>query len=537
MKDKTKKNAPVVDARLAELIKTETRAQEKFDEVSARLDKATNVESRSWTPEETVELDEASKFLSHVRSEIKAEATRQAENKAALEARDAALGATGNVGGALIKNGVDNMTYSNANPDNSWYRDVLMSHGGYRGSRAAQKRLENHEQEMENVLRRAEHGTKEYRAVSRLFQENRRFASGPGVETRETIVNGGPSISSSGSPNDMAPFSPPIFFLPEYATYRTYGRTYIDQLSTFPLPATGMSYFVPKITTPTQAYNQATEGASISTQDLASEYESGTLYTLVNNLNVSQQYLDRVGPGIAGDQIVNRDQTAQLNRALNVYAWQNTLQNSSIGTQADTDTTSTYSGWATFNGPSVAAYRSAVAKGSIAIQTTDGIVAYPTHFFTDAQLWETVAAAYDENYRPFVVPQGVAFNPLFTGTDASVPEGYTGYSFGGVSAFKDQALQVAAALLTYAGAGVSGNGSAAFDADSGNHLGVIGAFDLALKWMEGTPVLRVLPQPGAATLTVLIQQYVYCALVPVYPGAVQVVSSKGTASSIINTLL
>ncbi len=84
---------------------------------------------------------------------------------------------------------------------------------------------------------------------------------------------------------------------------------------------------------------------------------------------------------------------------------------------------------------------------------------------------------------------------------------------------------------------MTGSGSDAFDADSDNHLGVVGAFDIATCWLESSPVYRVLPQPGAATLTVLIQQYTYAALVVPYPTAVQVISSKGTASSTLTTVL
>ncbi len=489
----TKKNkAKGNESRFDTLVKSEKRYADAFTELSTRLDKATNVENRSWTPEEAAELDEATKRLSQVRSEMKSESARVVEAREALEARELALGSTGNVGGAHITNGLDNLVYSPGNPDNSFYRDLLMANGGFVGTRRAQKRLDQHQLEMENIQRRSTRSSKEYRAVTHYFQEARRSG---GVEVRETILNGGPGITSAGSPNDMAPFAPPIFFLPEYADWRTYGRTFLGILKSFPLPATGMSFFVPKITTPTVASFQASEGASITTQDLASEYESGTLQTVVNNLNVSQQYLDRVGPGLQGDQIVNRDQTAQLNRALNIYAYQTVLQNAAVGTQSFTDTSTTYP---TFNGGAVSDYRAALARGSIAIQTTDGTVAYPTHFVTDVNVWESIAAAVDDSHRPYIVPQGVAFNPLATGVDSASPEGYTGYTFAGVPAFKDQALQVSAAATLYAGAGVTGVGSAAFDADSGNHLGIMGAFDLAVYWLEGTPVLRVVPQPGAS---------------------------------------
>ena len=355
-----------------------------------------------------------------------------------------------------------------------------------------------------------------------------------GAEFRDTITNGGPGISSPGSPNDMAPFAPPVFFLPEYAAFRTYGRTFLNILKKFPLPESGMAFYVPKITTPTEAVVQASENGSISTQDLASEYVSGTLQTYVSNLQVSQQYLDRVGPGLAGDQLVQESQTSQLNRALNIYAWTSLLQNSSVGTVQYADATGDF---ATFNGQAVADYRQSLASASVAIQTTDGTVAYPTALVTDVNVAESMLAAYDSNYRPFVVPQGVAFNPMATGDFANAPEGYTGFSFGGLPLYKDQALNVAAAASNFAGAGVSGSGSAAFDAESDNHLGVVGAWDIAAVWLESSPVYRVLPQPGAATLTVLIQQYSYVALVVPYPTAVQVVSSKATSDSTLTTVL
>lgn len=339
-------------------------------------------------------------------------------------------------------------------------------------------------------------------------------------------------VCSAVAVHETAPAT--VFFLPEYAAYRTYGRTFLNLLKTFPLPQSGMVFYVPKITTPTEAVTQASENGSISTQDLASEYVSGTLQTLVTNLNVSQQYLDRVGPGLAGDQLVQQDQTAQLNRALNIYAYTSLLQKSSVGTLAYTDATGTQ---APFNGQAVSDYRQSLAKAAIAIQTTDGTVAYPTAFVTDVNIAESILAAYDSSYRPFVVPQGVAFNPLAVGDYLNNPEGFTGFSFGGLPLVKDQALYVAAGASSFAGSGATGSGSAVFDTDSGNHLGVVGAFDLATVWLESSPVYRVLPQPGAATLTVLIQQYTYCALVVPYPTGVQVISSKATASSTLTTVL
>ncbi len=81
------------------------------------------------------------------------------------------------------------------------------------------------------------------------------------------MTDGGPSLSSPGSPNDVAPFAPPVFFLPEYAAYRTYGRTFLNILKKFPMPESGIEFFVPRITTRTEAELQTSEVSGVSSQD------------------------------------------------------------------------------------------------------------------------------------------------------------------------------------------------------------------------------------------------------------------------------
>ena len=243
---------------------------------------------------------------------------------------------------------------------------------------------------------------------------------------------------------------------------------------------------------------------------MVATYRTGTVQTLVDNLKVSQQYLDRVGPGIGGDQIVHDDQMRQINRTLNIKGWKALCTAATVGLNTTVATAvNTSAGMAKFN--------QNIHKAKATIRKTDGTVAYPTHLITTVTLWTTVEGAYDSNDRPFVVPQGVAFNPLAVGTGTDVPEGFTGYRFAGLPALADPALYVAWHTTT---AGPSGKRT--------YHPTLVGALDLACEWMEGTPVIRVLPQPYAATLTVLIQQFVYWAWVPVYPKALQFVYGAGT---------
>ncbi len=145
------------------------------------------------------------------------------------------------------------------------------------------------------------------------------------------------------------------------------------------------------------------------------------------------------------------------------------------------------------------------------IRKTDGVVAYPTHFITDVDVWGSIEGAYDSQNRPYVVPQGVSFNPIAVGDKTAESAGYTGFKFASLPAFADQA-----GFVQWPTSGPVG-ASAAY------HPLLVGALDIASYWLESTPVTRVLPQPGSATLTVLIQSFVYCAFVPVYPSALQLV--------------
>jgi hypothetical protein len=495
-------------SRLATLTENRTKAKDALADLLSDYD--TILAERALTPEEETRLDDSKKHLAQLEARL-ADATED-ETRANAEAEERAKklgGAPGSVTGtAGVRVGWEgDLVYSEANRENSWYQDMLdVNYAGPRQASAAE-RMRRHQEQMEAIYRGGSAGKDEqsrraHRAVSSYVRENTRFNK----EQRAT---------STGSAS-MGDFAPTIYMLPEYAPFRTYGRTLIDNLKKYPMPDSGLVFAVPTITQPTLGVNQtnsstqgANENTTVSSRDMTATYQTGTLQTIVDNLNVSQQYLDRVGPGIEGDMIVHDDQQRQMNRLLNIYAW-NTLFASGVGSLQYTDSA--------FNAQK---FKAQIHAGKATIRKTDGVVAYPTTFFGDADLWESIEGAYDSSGRPFVVPQGVAFNPLAIGDETNAPEGYTGFKFAGLPAFADEAMWV------------SWNGGAASAGGTGQHPAVIGAFDIASYWMEGAPVIRVLPQPGAATLTVLIQQYNYAAYVPIYLPAIQVVYGTGTGTSFL----
>lgn len=483
-------------SRLDTLIESRDAAQAELRTMYEVLDTAT-AESRVWTDEERTALDAVEQRLDQIKRSL---TDAQAEHDAAQgqeEDRSAKLGGV-EVGSGTVRVGKEPLTYGLENPRNSFYEDLLYaSTPASRGFMVARGRLEQHQNELQAIARYAP-GSPEGRAITRYERENRRLGSGHEQRTVST------------SATSMGDFAPPLFFLTEWAPYRTYGRTLIDQMKSHPMPETGLTFNVPKITTPTEAQTQATQNTTVSTRTMVSTYESGTLHTIVDNLKVSQQYLDRVGPGINGDMIVRDDQQRQVNRTLNIFAWKTLLAAATHVTFATVTTTKF----------TAAKFNQAIHKAKAAIEKTDGLVAYPTHLFSDVDLWESVEGAYDKNNRPFVVPQGQAFNPLAVGDSTNVPEGYTGFRFASMPAFKDQANEVAWLTL-----------QSATTTKKAQHVALVAALDISAYWLEGMPVIRVLPQPYANQLTVLIQEYVYCSAIVVYANGLQAVYGAGTATS------
>ena len=204
---------------------------------------------------------------------------------------------------ANIRVGLEPLTYSKANRSNSFHGDLLAAAWpAMAGHAGAVARLTRHQIEMDGIRQNAQN-TKEARLLQSYDNETRRRQSSRS-EKRDVSTG----VSSLGD------FAPPLYFLTKYAPFRTYGRTLISILKSAPMPETGMVFNLPKITTATEAVNQTTntqgagENTTVSTRDMTSTYETGAVQTVIDNLLVSQQYLDRVGPGIDGNMIVHDDQ-------------------------------------------------------------------------------------------------------------------------------------------------------------------------------------------------------------------------------------
>lgn len=482
-------------SRIATLKDSRAKARKDLDKALKEADAI--LAERAMTPEEEEVVNAARSHFEQV--ETRYEEAKADEKRAQKEeAKRQELGS--------VRVGKEPLTYGPDNPQNSFYRDLLCLNDPLWQETAAGQRLLRHRQELTGIAR-SKPASPEARAIGDYTREVRRLRSV--TETRDV----------STETSSMGDFAPPLYFLTDWAPYRVPGRTLIDNLRKMAMPETGMVFNVPKITQPTEGVNQTTttqgagENTTVTTRTLTSTYEVGSLQTIIDNLLVSQQYLDRVGPGVGGDQIVRDDQQRQVNLALNKYAWKSIFKTATVSKV-------TYAGKGTTHTFTAATFNQTVHKAKAIIQRTTGIIAYPTHFVSTPDLWETVEGAFDSQNRPFVVPQGVAFNPLAVGDRATNPEGYTGFRFAAMQSFIDQGNRLA---WKTTGAGPS--------AAATQHVSLVADLSIAAWWLESTPVVRVLPQPYAKTLTVLIQEYVYCAYIPQYPGAMKLVYGAGTAAT------
>ena len=397
------------------------------------------------------------------------------------------------------------MTYGPANPENSYYRDLLMA--AQPNGHNARARLQAHANEVQKEAEFQPTSVRGKVAVRSLREANR---------------GGGESRAVSTQSGSDAALTPPIYLeTTDLTHWRTFGRTFIDKSRSYPMPSSGMTFNVPKITTAPTSANQTqasgtqgnNENNSVSTTDFVSSWQSGVLQTIVANNNVSQQFMDRIAPGLEGDVFTYTEQQGQVNKSMDQYALGVILGSgdtplSGVGVQTYTDSAFT-----------AAKFKQKVHRAKAAVRDTDGTIGYPDSFIADASLWEEIEGAYDTANRPLVVPREVALNPIAVGDNTTNPEGFTGFSFAGVDALIDHNL-----WILWNTASVGGSASA-------QHVGLLGDLQRAGFWLEGSPVNRVLPQPNAASLEVLIQTYVYCAYVVVWPAALQLIYGTGTQDS------
>lgn len=323
------------------------------------------------------------------------------------------------------------------------------------------------------------------------------------AEQRAITTGGGTTVSAAGGGG--AAFVTPVILIADYAPWREFGRAFADQCHKEPLPDYGMEVYIPQVTGRAGVATQ-TEGTAPAEVDPTFGFISGGLITKEGNVTVTQQQVDRTGPGFSFDRMVfdqlNRDYAPQLDSYVLSQALANAQSQVWAG-NAGTFVLNAASGAGGFYGQ--------VSKAKASIRTTAGTVMNPTHLFLVPTRYEYIAAWADAQGRALVVPDYAGpFNALGNAGngDAGI-EGATGTRFNGLPVFHDANIPTPA---------------------TGADQAIVGALDEV--WLfEGPPVHRVLPQTVGQNLQIILQLYRYVVALVRYPSAI--VSISGTGMSAI----
>ena len=238
-----------------------------------------------------------------------------------------------------------------------------------------------------------------------------RHAREVAVEQRTDIT------TTSGGPGLV----PPQYLLDELALFARASRPFADAIGGRPLPDTGMTFNVPRVTTGTSTAVQ-TEGSAIQDSATVTDYLSFGVNTVAGKQDLTRQLLDRSDP--ATDTVIGQDLAAdyakQLDTQLLTQATNGITVLSGVNTITYTDATPTA-------GELYAKFADAIQ------QVWTNRFAAPTLITMHPRRWAFFLGAVDGQNRPLVLPDAPAANQLFNamavGT-TSVPQGLVGVLMG-----------------------------------------------------------------------------------------------------------
>jgi hypothetical protein len=368
------------------------------------------------------------------------------------------------------------------------------------------RRLFEHGRDVrEALLRRSKYGRKAERILTEATRSehdyehrvNARLMIDAAKEYRAFGTGGGASATAPGEGSALVP---PAFLIDAiWAPFRSPYRSFADQLNkSVQLPEYGYNIYLPAFTAGFSV-TTAADNTSVSEGTPAATFASSAVALKAGSLTVSQQYLDRAGPGIAGDQVLFTQARSQLDQEIDSYA----LNRALTGAQTVTN-----------NGSFELAKASAVGgligdlkKAKALLHNASGIRLKGTHAFMIGDLADYVSAWADAQGRPVFSP---AFDdnqlPLRAVGDPNA-EGFTGYWLAGLALFENNSIPTVA---------------------TSTQTQVIVCRPSTILQLEGPVVPYVYPQAAATTLDAILGLRCYVATISRFRGE-GVVSIFGSA--------
>lgn len=441
-------------------------------------------ESRDLTPDEEIrkaELNEKVVKLSDRIEEVDAEEIRTAKVNAA-RAR-----ITLPVGDGVVRSELG--TYG-PGTGHSYFADMCWATiPGDSHFREAQERQDKYGRE---VIRDAVNDSAVRAKAIKLTREHYRK---DGENRSRELVSALESRAMDTTGASGGSFVTPQYLVSDYAPYRQFGRVFINDANMQSLPDYGMTVYLPAVQNAAGVGSQ-NQNSGVTETDPTAGYLSSNLTTEAGQVTISQQLLDRAGPGVEFDKIVFDQLQRAYNFAINAAVLVAATANSGVVTDASTGST---------GADIMQDVYSDLAQAQMQMETSAGVVMSPTNFYMNSTQWAWLQSQLDSNGRALIVPSYAGpFNAVaaaLAGKDITAPEGQTGYEMQSLPVSKD-------------------NGIAA----SGSNAQLVVAHMPEVWVWEGDLIPRTIPQTFAQNLSILLQVYAYWTCIVRYPKAVQVIS-------------
>lgn len=359
---------------------------------------------------------------------------------------------------------------------NSYFADhVAAAHPAHPDHHAAVRRQQQYARGVSHDVRS---GTSEGRRAVRVAETRGRG----GIEARSAEVRAMTSGTGSGGA-----FVTPSYAVEDWATFRTAPPAFAAQATRVDDPGFGMEMLIPAFDAAPTVAAQASENTAVANSSPGGRYLQASLVTLVGELDVSTELMERAGP-VGFDTVIGRALTESLASEIDSFVLSSAL--AGAGTVAGASTFSAAGLWGD------------LALAGSQMLTTAGTVLEPTHLFAPFASLQWLSAQTDPAGRPLFTPvPSNADSPIVPGPDGRPPVGFTGERVLYTSVFRD------------------GNIPA-----SGANAQLIVAHPAEVFLQVSEPALRVLPETLAQNLETVVQLYAYVGVIVRHPAAVQVVS-------------
>lgn len=169
--------------------------------------------------------------------------------------------------------------------------------------------------------------------------------------------------------------------LNEFITTSIDGRPAVDAISKGVLPATGMSFTIPKLSTAPTVDSDSTEGEALAGTEMASTYITPTVKKAAGLQNISWELLDRSGPSFYAE-LIKELQYAYAKATDQAVVAALVAGGTAASTQAAT----------------IAGFKAYIAKETPAAYLAAG--KFARNIIANTAWWETIISAEDTTNRP-----------------------------------------------------------------------------------------------------------------------------------------